>query len=56
MTAKKYIENWIYWIFIDALSIILFASREYYLLAFLNFIYIIIAVFGFLKWRRVIIS
>lgn len=52
MTAKKVLENWLYWIAIDALAIVLYASREYYLLALLYFIYTLLAVAGYIKWRN----
>jgi len=52
MTAKKIIQNWLYWIVIDALAIILYASREFYLIALLYFIYTLIALVGYIKWRK----
>jgi nicotinamide mononucleotide transporter len=52
MTAKKIIENWLYWIVIDTLGIILFASRGYYLLALLNVIYTLMAAAGYFSWRK----
>lgn len=52
MTAKKILENWLYWIAIDALAIVLYASRGYYLLALLYFIYTLLAVAGYIKWRN----
>lgn len=52
MTAKKIIENWIFWIIIDALAIIIYASREFYLIALLYFIYTILAAAGYFSWRK----
>lgn len=52
MTAKKILENWLYWIAIDALGVILYASRGFHLLALLYFIYTLLAVAGYLKWRN----
>lgn len=52
MTAKKILENWLYWIAIDALAIILYASRGFNLLALLYFIYTLLAVAGYIKWRN----
>lgn len=52
MTAKKIIENWLYWIIIDALAIILYASRDFYLIALLYIIYTLIALAGYLKWKN----
>ncbi|MFL5766048.1 MAG: nicotinamide riboside transporter PnuC [Bacteroidia bacterium] len=55
MTAKKYIENWIYWIITDSLGIFLFGIRGFYLLALLNIVYTILALAGFLSWRKKIL-
>lgn len=52
MTAKKILENWLYWIAIDSLAIILYASRDFYLLALLYFIYTLLALAGYIKWRN----
>lgn len=52
MTAKKIIENWLYWIVIDALAIVLYASRDFYLMALLYIIYTLIALAGYLKWKN----
>lgn len=52
MVAKKILENWIYWLVIDGLSIFLYMERGLYLYALLFLLYIIIAVFGFLQWKR----
>ncbi len=53
LIARKYLENWIYFIVIDAVSIFLYASREMYLLAFLFVIYTILATYGYFKWKRI---
>ena len=43
MVARKLLENWLYWILIDAVSIYMYIDRELYLTAVL---------FGFFLWRR----
>ena len=52
MTAKKIIENWLYWIMIDTLGIVLFAGKGFYLYAVLNIIFTIMAVTGYISWRK----
>lgn len=54
MTAKKILENWLYWIVIDALAIILYASRGFYLLSLLYIIYTVLAFVGYIKWKKTI--
>lgn len=52
MMARKIIQNWLFWIIIDPLSILLYAPRERYLISLLFIIYTIIAIFGYFKWRQ----
>lgn len=52
MVTKKVLENWIYWIIIDASSIFLYSYRGLYLTAALFLVYTIIAVFGYLHWLK----
>lgn len=51
MVARKLLENWLYWIVIDAVSIYLYLDRELYLTAALFVLYVIIAAYGYLQWR-----
>jgi len=52
MVAKKVLENWIYWIIIDFVSIFLYQSRGLYLSALLFIVYTILAIFGYISWRK----
>jgi nicotinamide mononucleotide transporter len=52
MTAKKIIQNWIFWLIIDALAIVLYGSRGYYLIALLYAIYTILSIIGYLQWKK----
>lgn len=52
MVARKVLENWIYWFFIDALSIYLYIDRGLYFTALLFAAYLIIVIFGYLTWSR----
>lgn len=51
MVARKVLENWLYWVVIDAVSVWLFIQRELYLYAVLFVLYTIIAVYGYINWR-----
>jgi nicotinamide mononucleotide transporter len=51
MVARKILENWLYWVVIDAVAVWLFVQRELYLYALLFVLYTIIAVYGYLQWR-----
>ena len=52
MVAKKVLENWLYWLLIDGASIVLYLDRGLYLYAGLFALYLVIAVFGYIEWRR----
>ena len=52
MTAKKIIENWVYWIVIDSLAIFLYSYRGFYLIALLYFIYTLLSFAGYFQWRK----
>ena len=52
MVTRKVLENWIYWIVIDVLSIQLYAYRNLNLTAVLFALFTIIAIVGFFKWRK----
>jgi nicotinamide mononucleotide transporter len=52
MTAQRILENWIYWIIIDSVSIFLYFDRGGYLFAVLFIVYTIIAIYGFVNWRK----
>jgi nicotinamide mononucleotide transporter len=52
MVVKKVLENWIYWILIDIVSIFLYHQRGYSLSAVLYFIFTLLAFVGFIAWYR----
>lgn len=56
MLARKYLEQWIAWFAVDAVSVGLYIYKGIYLNALLYIIYTVIAGFGYLKWRRTMLS
>ena len=52
MVARRLLENWIYWIAIDALTVYLYSSRGLNLYAGLSAIYTIMAIYGYLQWSK----
>jgi len=52
LTIKKWLNNWIYWIVIDVVTTYLYVSRELYLYAGLMAIYSVIALYGYLQWKK----
>jgi len=52
MVARKVLENWIYWLVIDSVSIYLYVDRQLYVTALLFAVYIIIIGFGWISWLK----
>ena len=51
MVTKKILENWIYWLVIDSVSIYLYIQRDLYLTALLFAVYIVLCFVGYYRWR-----
>ena len=51
LVARKYLQNWLYWIVIDTVSVPLYIDRGLNLTALLFVAYVVIAVVGYFKWR-----
>jgi len=52
MVTRKILGNWIYWIVIDVVSIYLYAQRDFNLTAVQYGLFSILAVFGYIAWRK----
>lgn len=53
LVAQKVLENWLYWIVIDAFSIYLYIEKGLIPTTVLFIIYVAIAVYGYFKWLGV---
>lgn len=52
MLAKKVLENWIYWMVIDSVAIVLYWKSGYLATIILFLFYIILAFYGYTSWRK----
>lgn len=52
MVTKKVLENWIYWIIIDAVSVYLYFSRDLHLTAVLFLVFTVLAIVGYFSWKK----
>lgn len=52
MLARKYVEQWWAWIVVDIVSAGLYVYKDLNFTAGLYALYTIIAIFGYLKWKR----
>ncbi len=52
ITIKKWLSSWIYWIAIDAVTAVMYWSRDLNIYAGLMVLYTVLAVYGYLEWRK----
>ena len=52
MVARKVLENWLYWIVIDSVSVLLYFERGLALTSLLMAAYTVMAIAGYITWRR----
>ena len=52
MLARKYLEQWWVWIVVDVVCVGLYIYKELYFTAGLYALYAIIAIFGWLNWKK----
>jgi len=52
MSAQKWLENWLVWIFVNSLYIGLYIYKDLHLTALLYGLLIVLAVLGWLQWSK----
>ena len=52
MLTKKVLENWLYWVIIDSVSIYIYINKGFYLTAILFVVYTVLAIFAFKQWKE----
>ena len=52
MLTQKVLENWLYWLVIDSVAIVLYWNTGYLATVMLFVIYIILGLYAYLTWRR----
>lgn len=50
--ARKYLEQWLFWIAVDAVCAWLYVAKDIPFKASLYALYVVIAVMGYFKWKR----
>lgn len=53
LTARKKIENWIFWFVVDIVATGVYYYKGLYFYSFLYLVYIGLAVVGYLEWKRI---
>jgi nicotinamide mononucleotide transporter len=52
MSAQKWLENWLLWIFVNILYIALYIYKDLHLTALLYGLFIVLAVLGWVQWSK----
>jgi nicotinamide mononucleotide transporter len=52
LVARVKLENWLYWIVIDAISVLLYGEQGLVFVALLFAVYLVVSAVGFLTWLR----
>jgi nicotinamide mononucleotide transporter len=53
LVTQKVLENWLYWVVIDAVSIYLYIEKGLIPTTVLFIIYVVIAAYGYVKWQAI---
>ncbi|MFL1781001.1 Nicotinamide riboside transporter PnuC [Candidatus Hepatincolaceae symbiont of Richtersius coronifer] len=56
LQTKKIKSNWLYWMAINSLAILLALKAQLYPVALLMSVYLAAAIFGYIKWRNTYVS
>ena len=51
--ARKYVEQWLFWIVVDAVCAVLYVQKGIPFKAGLYGLYVVIAVMGYFRWKRI---
>ncbi len=51
LLARKTVEAWVLWIAVDIVSVALFYSREIYLVSIEYIVFLVMACYGYYRWR-----
>lgn len=54
MMVHSVFENWIYWVVIDSVSVVMYATRGLYLTALLFVVYTILSINGWIEWLELL--
>ena len=52
MATRKYIENWLIWLVADPLAMVLYAMKGGWLYPVLFGVYTIMAIYGYIQWKK----
>ncbi len=54
--ARKYLEQWLIWIAVDVVTCVLYIYKDIPFKASLYALYVIIAIFGYIRWKKLMLN
>jgi len=52
LLAKKYLQNWLFWIVVDLVAIPIYLYKGLYYFSFLFAVYLLICIYGYFSWSQ----
>jgi len=52
LMTRKVLQNWLYWIVIDAAAIVLYAQTGYYATIVMYSVFLVLAILGYVSWKK----
>jgi nicotinamide mononucleotide transporter len=52
LVVRKVLQNWLYWLVLDGMALLIYLDRGLYLTALLFALYLVIVVIGYRQWQR----
>lgn len=52
MTARKILENWLFWMVIDVLAAVMYGIKALYATSVLYLFFSVVAFYGFVEWKK----
>ena len=52
LLARKVLENWLFWIFVDVIYVFVYFHKELYFTSLLYFGFLVLATIGYFGWRK----
>ncbi|MCJ8208274.1 nicotinamide riboside transporter PnuC [Mucilaginibacter sp. RS28] len=52
LMARKVLQNWLLWVFVDVIYVGVYIAKNLHATAFMYAVYVIIALLGFIDWRK----
>jgi nicotinamide mononucleotide transporter len=53
LLARRVLQNWLIWIFVDAIYVIMYFSKDLYATGIMYLLYIFIATMGYNDWKKI---